>query len=55
MTFISAAQQRRFPVNDCQLDYLVSLHKNLMLTNDAVLSRWFIYGWRTVPIVGTAQ
>lgn len=53
--FIPAPQQQRFPVNDCRLDYLVSLHKNLMLTNDAVLSRWFIYGRRTVPIVGTAQ
>lgn len=50
-----APQQRRFPVNGCWLDYLVSLHKNLMLTNDAVLSRWFIYGRCTVPIVGTAQ
>lgn len=46
---------KMFPVNDCRLDYLVSLHKTLMLTNDAVLSRWFIYGWCTVPIVGTVQ
>lgn len=26
-----------------------------MLTNDAVSSRWFIYGWYTVPIVGGAK
>lgn len=53
--FISAPRQRRFPVNDCQLGYLVSLHENLMLINDSVLSRWFIYGRGTMPVAGTAQ
>lgn len=50
-----SASAETFPVNDCRLDYLVSLHKNLMLTNDTALSRWFIYGGCTIPIVGTAQ
>lgn len=55
MRFIPAPQQQHFPVNVCRLRYLVTLHKILMLTNAAVLSRWFIYGRSTAPIVGTAQ
>lgn len=55
MRFISGPQQRCFPVNDCLLNSLVLLHKNLILTNDTVFSRLFICGWCTVPIVGTAH